>query len=244
MSPRDRPRVAACRGRASPPIGSSTCRPPSTPARFDASAEHRAGLSRGDGPALFTGADGPVILAVAAMREVKKLDAVPAAGQRPRDAPRRGPIVRGDSRWSATGRPGRRSRAALAPLPAGRVAFLGSLEPGGCPLRISAPTSSPSPAASTSSTCRPPPPACLSSRARGPSRTRWSRRTVRSSPRRRQTPSPRASPVSSTTRFSGTRWALPARRFVAADRTLEAFQRRLAAGLAVLGLPCARSTSR
>jgi glycosyltransferase involved in cell wall biosynthesis len=35
-----------------------------------------------------------------------------------------------------------------------------------------------------------------------------------------------------------------ARRFVAADRTLEAFQRRLAAGLALLGLPCARSTSR
>jgi hypothetical protein len=35
-----------------------------------------------------------------------------------------------------------------------------------------------------------------------------------------------------------------ARRFIAADRTLEALQRRLAAGLALLDLPCARSTSR
>jgi glycosyltransferase involved in cell wall biosynthesis len=35
-----------------------------------------------------------------------------------------------------------------------------------------------------------------------------------------------------------------ARRFVATDRTLEAFQRRLASGLAVLGFPCAPSTSR
>jgi glycosyltransferase involved in cell wall biosynthesis len=35
-----------------------------------------------------------------------------------------------------------------------------------------------------------------------------------------------------------------ARRFVAADRTLERFQGRLAAGLALLGLPCDRSTSR
>jgi hypothetical protein len=34
-----------------------------------------------------------------------------------------------------------------------------------------------------------------------------------------------------------------ARRFVAADRTLETFQRRLAAGFAVLGLSCAQSTS-
>ena len=35
-----------------------------------------------------------------------------------------------------------------------------------------------------------------------------------------------------------------ARRFVATERTLETFERRLAAGLAVLGLPCGRSTSR
>jgi hypothetical protein len=35
-----------------------------------------------------------------------------------------------------------------------------------------------------------------------------------------------------------------ARRFIAADRTVDAFQRRLAAGLALLDLPCARSTSR
>ena len=35
-----------------------------------------------------------------------------------------------------------------------------------------------------------------------------------------------------------------ARRFVAADRTFEAFQRRLGAGLALLDLPCGRSTSR
>jgi glycosyltransferase involved in cell wall biosynthesis len=34
-----------------------------------------------------------------------------------------------------------------------------------------------------------------------------------------------------------------AARFVTADRTLERFQHRLAAGLAVLGLPCAPSTS-
>jgi glycosyltransferase involved in cell wall biosynthesis len=35
-----------------------------------------------------------------------------------------------------------------------------------------------------------------------------------------------------------------ARRFVATERTLEGFQDRLAAGLALVGLPCARSTSR
>ena len=35
-----------------------------------------------------------------------------------------------------------------------------------------------------------------------------------------------------------------ARRFVATDRTLEAFRRRLGAGLAMLDLQCARSTSR
>ena len=35
-----------------------------------------------------------------------------------------------------------------------------------------------------------------------------------------------------------------ARRFVATERTLETFEHRLAAGLAMLGLPCARSTSR
>jgi glycosyltransferase involved in cell wall biosynthesis len=35
-----------------------------------------------------------------------------------------------------------------------------------------------------------------------------------------------------------------ARRFITADRTLETFQHRLAAGLSLLGLSCARSTSR
>jgi hypothetical protein len=39
------------------------------------------------------------------------------------------------------------------------------------------------------------------------------------------------------------RMGIAARRFVAMDRTLPAFQRRLGAGLARLELSCARSTS-
>ena len=74
MSPRDRPRVAACRG---PRFAAERLLdlPPTIDAtRFDATAQRRAAC-RAAMAGRFPGADGPVILAVAAMREMKKLDA-------------------------------------------------------------------------------------------------------------------------------------------------------------------------
>ena len=128
MSPRDRPRVAACRG---PRFAAERLLdlPPTIDAtRFDATAQRRAAC-RAAMAGRFPGADGPVILAVAAMREMKKLDAYRllggALGRLHALAPAR-PwrlAVVGDG-------PARPAVAAtLGALPAGRVAFLGSLEP-------------------------------------------------------------------------------------------------------------------
>ena len=243
MSRRDWPRVTACRGPRFATDRILDLPPAVDTMRFDASAERRAAC-RADLAGRFPQADGPVILAVAAMREVKKLDAyrllASALARVHASAPERpwrlAVVGDGPARPAVA--------AALGTLPSGRVAFLGRSSPRRFPPRISAPISSPSPVASTSPTCRPPPPPSPWSRARGPIPTRWSPRTVRSSLPRRPTPSPRASPVSSTIRPSGTPWGPRRRRFVAADRTFEAFQRRLAGGLAILGVPCARSTSR
>jgi glycosyltransferase involved in cell wall biosynthesis len=128
MSPRDLPGVAALRG---PRFTAERVRllPPAVdPARFDAPpatrAAHRAALA-----AHFARADGPVVLAVAAMREMGKLDAYRLlaaalgrlAAERP-DQPWRLALV-GDG--PARGR----VEAAMAALPRGRVAFLGTLEP-------------------------------------------------------------------------------------------------------------------
>jgi glycosyltransferase involved in cell wall biosynthesis len=243
MSPRDRPFVAACRGPRFA-AGRILDLPPAVDTgRFDASPERRAAC-RATMAERFAGTDGPVILAVAAMREVKKLDAYRLLG---------GALERLHA--SAPGRPWRLAvvgdgparsavAAALGSLPSGRVAFLGSLEPeilpavylgadlfafpgrfhvvylqaaaAGLPVVACAGTEpDPMVAPDGALLTAPTPDAFAAGVAR-----------LLDDPALRDT------------------MGAAARRFVAIDRTLEAFQRRLAAGLAILGLPCARSTSR
>jgi glycosyltransferase involved in cell wall biosynthesis len=243
MSPRDRPRVAVCRGPRFAAERILDLPPAVDVSRFDASAEQRAAC-RAAMAGRFASPEGPVILAVAAMREVKKLepyrmlaDALATLHAEKPTRPWRLAVV-GDG-------PARPAVAeALSVLPSGRVAFLGSLEPeilptaylgadlfafpgrfhvvylqaaaAGLPVvAYAGPEPDPMVAPGGALLTSPTPDAF----ARGVARLlddQALRHTM------------------------GT----AARRFVATDRTLEAFQDRLAAGLIQLGLPCARSTSR
>ncbi len=243
MSPRDRPRVAASRGTRFAAERILDLPPAVDVARFDASAEQRAAC-RAAMARRFAGSDGPVILAVAAMREVKKLepyrmlaDALAALHAAAPVRPWRLAVV-GDG-------PARSAVAeALSVLPSGRVAFLGALEPeilptayfgadlfafpgrfhvvylqaaaAGLPVVACAgPEPDPMVAPGGALLTSPTPDAF----ARGVAR-------LLDDPTLRST------------------MGAAARRFVVSDRTLDVFQDRLAAGLALLGLPCARSTSR
>jgi glycosyltransferase involved in cell wall biosynthesis len=243
MSPRDRPGVAACRGARFAAERILDLPPAVDAARFDASAEQRAAC-RATMARRFAEPEGPVILAVAAMREVKKLEpyrmladalaslhaATPARPWRLAvvgDGPARPAVVE-----------------ALSVLPSGRVAFLGTLAPevlpaaylgadlfafpgrfhvvylqaaaAGLPVVACAgPEPDPMVAPGGSLLTSPTPDAF----ARGVAR-------LLDDPALRST------------------MGAAARRFVVTDRTLAAFQDRLAAGLSLLGLPCARSTSR
>ena len=242
MSRRDWPRIAAARG---PGFAAERIRdlPPAVDfRRFDASAERRAAC-RGALTARFSGADGPVILAVAAMREVKKLEPyrilAGALGQLHAQAPTR-PwrlAVVGDG-------PARAAVAnAFGDLPPGRVAFLGALDPEVLPTaylgadlfafpgRFHVVYLQAAAAGLPVVACAGPEPdpmvapdgAVLT--AATPEAFAVGVARLLDDPALRQT------------------MGAAARRFVSADRTLEAFQRRLAAGLSLLGVSCARSTS-
>jgi glycosyltransferase involved in cell wall biosynthesis len=242
MSPRDRPRIAARRGPRFAAERILDLPPAVDLARFAASAERRAAC-RGALAARFPGTDGPLILAVAAMREVKKLEPyrllADALGRLHAAAPTR-PwrlAVVGDG-------PARPMVAdAFAGLPSDRVAFLGTLEPERLPsaylgadlfafpgrfhvvylqaaaaglpvVACAGPEPDPMIAPEGALLTAPTPDAFAAGVAR-----------LLDDPALRQT------------------MGAAAQRFVTADRTLERFQHRLAAGFAILGLPCARSTS-
>ena len=243
MSPRDRPRVAAHRGARFATERIVDLPPAVDLRRFEASAEHRAACRRALA-ARFPEGDGPLILAVAAMREVKKLepyrilaDALARVHAGAPTRPWRLAVVGdGPARPAVAG--------ALGVLPAGRVAFLGALDPevlptayfgadlfafpgrfhvvylqaaaAGLPVvACGGPEPDPMVAPDGALLTDPTPDAFAAGVAR-----------LLDDPDLRHT------------------MGAAARRFVTADRTLETFQDRLAAGLAVLGLPCARSTSR
>ena len=240
MSPRDRPRVAASRGARFAAERILDLPPAVDAARFDASAEKRTAC-RAAMARRFAGPEGPVILAVAAMREVKKLEPyrmlADALASLHAARPWRLAVV-GDG-------PTRPAVAeAFSVLPSGRVAFLGALEPeilptaylgadlfafpgrfhvvylqaaaAGLPVVACAgPEPDPMVAPGGSFLTSPTPDAF----ARGVAR-------LLDDPALRST------------------MGAAARRFIATDRTLAAFEDRLAAGLTLLGLPCARSTSR
>lgn len=242
LSPRDRPRVAACRGSRFAAERILDLPPPVDATRFDASAEHRracrAAMARH-----FTGPDGPVILAVAAMREVKKLEPYQLLAGALASLHAAAPVrpwrlaVVGDG-------PARPAVAeAFSALPSGRVAFLGSLEPDVLPTAYLGADLFAFPgrfhvvflqAAAASL----PVVACAGP---GPDPFVAPDGSVLTAP----TPDAFAGGVARLLDDPARRAAMgaAARRFVTADRTLEAFQRRLAAGLEALGLPCDRSTS-
>jgi glycosyltransferase involved in cell wall biosynthesis len=243
MSPRDRACVAAFRGPRFAAARVLDLPPAVDPARFDGSVNHRTAC-RTAMAGRFAGAEGPVILAVAAMREVKKLepyrmlaDALALLHAERPERPWRLAVV-GDG-------PARPAVAeALSVLPSGRVAFLGSLEPEGLPTaylgadlfafpgRFHVVYLQAAAAGLPVVACAGPEPdpmvapggslltaATADAFARGVAR-------LLDDPALRQT------------------MGVAARRFIATDRTLEAFHRRLATGLAMLDLRCAPSTSR
>lgn len=243
MSPRDRPCVAACRGPRFAAERILDLPPAVDTARFDASPERRAAC-RAIMAERLGGTDGPVILAIAAMREAKKLDAYRLLGaalarlhaSAPKRSWRLAVVGDGPARPAVT--------AALGALPSDRVAFLGSLEPdllpavylgadlfafpgrfhvvylqaaaAGLPV-VACAGIEPDPMVAPGG-------ALLTAPAPDAFATGIAR--LLDDPALRM------------------RMGAAARGFVAADRTLAAFQRRLAAGFTVLGLPCARSTSR
>jgi glycosyltransferase involved in cell wall biosynthesis len=243
MSPRDRPRVAACRG-----PGFATERildlPPAVDtARFDASAARRA-TCRAALAERFAGTQGPVILAVAAMREVKKLDAYRLLGSA---------LERLHA--SAPGRPWRLAvvgdgparpavAAALGSLPSGRVAYLGSLEPEILPAAFLGADLFAFPGRFhvvylQAAAAGLPVVACAGAE---PDPMVAPDGALLTAP----TPDAFATGVARLLDDPVLRDTMgaAARRFVTTDRTLAGFQRRLASGLAILGLSCARSTSR
>jgi glycosyltransferase involved in cell wall biosynthesis len=192
----------------------------------------------------FAHPDGPVILAVAAMREVKKLEpyqllATALAQLYAADPGRPWRLaVVGDG-------PARPAVAeALSILPAGRVAFLGSLEPQILPTaylgadlfafpgRFHVVYLQAAAAGLPVVACAGPEPDPMVAPG-GALLTA-------------ATPEAFATGIARLLDDPALRHTMgaTARRFIATDRTLEAFHRRLAAGLAMLDLPCARSTSR
>jgi glycosyltransferase involved in cell wall biosynthesis len=243
MSPRDRPSVAAYRG---PRFAAERILelPPAVDAeRFAATPAHRAAC-RAAMAGRFAGADGPVILAVAAMREIKKLDAYRLLGgalerlyaAAPSRPWRLAVVGDGPARPAVA--------AALGALPASRVAFLGSLEPEVLPTAYLGADLFAFPGRfhvvylQAAASCLP----VVACAGPEPDPMVAPDGALLTEP----TPDAFAAGVArllDDPALRGTMGAA-ARRFIAADRTLEAFQRRLGAGLAILGLPCARSTSR
>jgi glycosyltransferase involved in cell wall biosynthesis len=243
MSPRDRPCVAAHRG---PRFAAARILelPPAVDVAPFAEGPGRRAACRAALDARFPNADGPVILTVAAMREVGKLEPyrllAGALARLHRAAPTR-PwrlAVVGDG-------PARPAVAqALAVLPPGRVALLGTLAPDLLPAaylgadlfafpgRFHVVYLQAAAAGLPVVACAGPDPdpmvapdgALLTAPA--PDAFAGGIQRLLDDPALREA------------------MGAAARRFVAADRTLEAFQRRLAAGLALLELGCARSTSR
>ena len=242
MSPRDRPRIAAHRGSRFAAERILDLPPAVDLQRFDASAEHRAAC-RGALAARFPGANGPVILAVAAMREVKKLepyrilaDALARLHAQAPTRPWRLAVVGdGPARPAVAG--------AFEGLPPGRVSFLGSLDPEVLPTaylgadvfafpgRFHVVYLQAAAAGLPVVACAGPEPdpmvapggALLT--AATPDAFAAGIARLLDDPALRQT------------------MGAAAQRFVTADRTLETFQHRLGAGLSLLGLPCGRSTS-
>ncbi len=242
MSPRDRPGIAACRG---PRFTAERLRdlPPAVDlGRFAASAERRAACRRAL-TARFPAADGPLILAVAAMREVKKLEPyrllADALARLHAEAPTRpwrlAVVGDGPARPAVTG--------AFDGLPPGRVAFLGALEPDALPTaylgadlfafpgRFHVVYLQAAAAGLPVVACQGPEPDPMvapgGALLTGPTADAFAAGVARllDDPELRQT------------------MGATAQRFVTADRTLERFQHRLAAGFAVLGLTCGPSTS-
>jgi glycosyltransferase involved in cell wall biosynthesis len=131
-SPRDVPRLARLRGAGFAQERLLLLEPPVDLSRFAADAPtravHRHALARG-----FAQADGPLCLCVAMMREADKLDSYRLLGDalarlsRGPAAPPWRLLVVGDG-------PARPAvEAALAPLPAGRVRYAGALPPDALP---------------------------------------------------------------------------------------------------------------
>jgi glycosyltransferase involved in cell wall biosynthesis len=243
MSPRDRPCVAACRGARFAAERIRDLPPAVDAAAFDASAADRVACRAALG-ARFRGTDGPVILAVAAMREMKKLDAyrlLGAALARLHAAAPARPwrlAVVGDG-------PARAAVAeALGALPASRVAFLGALKPERLPAAYLGADLFAFPGRFhvvylQAAAAGLPVVACAGA---DPDPMVAPDGALLTAP----TPDAFATGVARLLDDPGLRERMGAagRRFVATDRTLPAFQRRLGAGLALLGLSCARSTSR
>jgi glycosyltransferase involved in cell wall biosynthesis len=243
MSPRDRPRVAACRGPGFAAERILDLPPAVDTARFDASAARRA-TCRAALAERFAGTQGPVILAVAAMREVKKLDAYRLLGSA---------LERLHA--SAPGRPWRLAvvgdgparpavAAALGSLPSGRVAYLGSLEPEILPAAFLGADLFAFPGRFhvvylQAAAAGLPVVACAGAE---PDPMVAPDGALLTAP----TPDAFATGVARLLDDPVLRDTMgaAARRFVTTDRTLAGFQRRLASGLAILGLSCARSTSR
>ena len=242
MSPRDRPCIAAHRGPRFAAQRILDLPPAVDLGRFEATLARRTAC-RGALAARFSGADGPVILAVAAMREVKKLepyrilaDALARLHAQAPTRPWRLAVVGdGPARPAVT--------VAFDGLPPGRVAFLGSLDPEALPgaylgadvfafpgrfhvvyLQAAA-------AGLPVVACAGPEPDPMVAPG-GALLTA-------------ATPDAFAAGIARLLDDPALRQAMgaAAHRFVAADRTLETFQHRLAAGFSLLGLPCARSTS-
>jgi glycosyltransferase involved in cell wall biosynthesis len=243
MSPRDRPGITAFRGPRFAHARVLDLPPAVDASRFDASAEHRAAC-RAAMAGRFGDPDGPVILAVAAMREVKKLEPYRILA----DALARLHAVRPVRPWRLAvvgDGPARPAVAeALSVLPSSRVAFLGTLEPERLPTvylgadlfafpgRFHVVYLQAAAAGLPVVACAGPDPdpmvapdgALLTASTPDAFATGVAR--LLDDPTLRHT------------------MGAAARRFVATDRTLEVFHRRLAAGLAMLDLPCAPSTSR
>jgi glycosyltransferase involved in cell wall biosynthesis len=243
MSPRDRPCVAACRGARFAAERILDLPPAVDTAGFDASAEERAAC-RAALAARFAGTDGPVILAVAAMRELKKLDAYRLLG---------GALAHLHA--AAPGRPWRLAVVgdgparpavadALGALPRSRVAFLGALEPERLPAAYLGADLFAFPGRFhvvylQAAAAGLPVVACAGAE---PDPMVAPDGALLTAP----TPDAFATGVARLLDDPGLRdrMGAAARRFVATDRTLPAFQDRLGTGLAILGLSCARSTSR
>ena len=243
MSPRDRPRVAAYRGPRFAAERILDLPPAVDAARFDASPARRA-AGRTALAERFAGADGPVILAVAAMREVKKLEPyrlLAGALQRlharaPTRSWRLAVVGDGPARSDVTG--------AFSVLPAGRVTFLGSLEPEVLPTAYWGADLFAFPGRFhvvylQAAAAGLPVVACAGP---GPDPMVAPGGALLTEP----TPDAFADGIARLLDDPALRTTMGAmaRRFIAHDRTVEAFQRRLAAGLAILGLPCDPSTSR